>query len=169
MIKRIKYFEVIKIMFVFLIGIAVGKVEFENSYIFSKGMLRDCKMYIYNQTCTNIYEQRTVYDMEFYNDVLTLCLKAKRFRPISSLEIIAGEQEDESVQYIVSFHDVKNQMSIDNIYRDEPLIAVGWANKDELGRCGALTSWYCYLDPEVYVLLYDLLARYSGGDLRTMD
>ncbi len=161
-----------------LIGIAIGfywdeLLDGRNTFI-SKKELDQAELYIYNRSCSEMHESRVVDNVEYYNEILHLCSKVKKFRPISSLEIMAGETSDtviyiytDSHRYAFSFSwdKVKKQISMDYLHRDQPLLGVMKTPIISSGTYGRNSSWYGYLSPEEYITLYDLAAKYTIGEI----
>lgn len=138
------------------------------SYVKSQPMvsqeeLENCELYIFNSTCPTFEYQRTVDDSEFFNQVMELCLKHKRFKSISSegnLPLLGYRPptaifKNGSDQYRFAIYEIDGRRTMENVYEMLPIVTITTPE----------TSWHCILKQEDYVKLFQLIEVYKGGEL----
>lgn len=170
--------ECIKILIVLLLGVAIGfyldELPDKRNTFVSERELEQAELYVYNRSCSEWNEMRVVDNAEYYNEISRLCSKVEKFRPISSLEIMAGERCDTVIyiytdsyryQFSFSWEEVKKQISMDYLHRDQPLLGVMKMPINSGEKRERNPSWYGYLSAEDYITLYDLAAKYTIGEI----
>ena len=155
-------------------GILLYSVVHEDNRILSQKDLDHCEMYIHNATCNEVSEARTVVDREFYDEIVSLCVNAEKFRPfVMMYDLILGghatwiEFVDRSHCYTISLCDAEQQLALDYIHRDHPLIYVEMSEKNDQGHADTVWAWYCELPPQDYAQLCNLAEMYTGGEAVT--
>lgn len=125
--------------------------------------LEKCELYIFNYSCPTFEYQRTVEDLEFFNQVMELCLKHKRFKTISTdgnLPLL-GYRPSTAIfingndTYRFAIYELDGRRTLENVYDALPIITVSTPE----------TGWHCILPQEDYVELFRLIETYESGDL----
>ena len=125
--------------------------------------LEKCELYIRNHTCPAFYNERTVEDSEFFNQVMELCLKHERFRSINSDGSLAvlgyrpptATFKNGEMVYAFSIYEMDGRRTLENIEEMLPIITISTPT----------SGWHCYLSQEDYVELFLLIDTYEGGEL----
>lgn len=174
--NRIKNIVIILLVCVIIVmGILLYMPSRENNKILSKEDLKGCKMFVHNLFCDQ-FEAMAITDQEFYDEVVSLCLNAKKFRPMSTeYDVLIGgysshvEMINSSYCYTISLPYPDQQLSFDYIYRDRPLILVSLSKKndDNARVADSVWHWYCELTPQDYVQLCELIEVRADGEIVT--
>ena len=136
--------------------------------------LEGSKLYVHNVTCSKIYEMRTVEDSAFQEKIAETSVAAEQFRPVISTDIILGERPEAyyvfdvgEVKYTFSFFDVKKQLDIGFVHRETPMIAVAKTVVEDTTQNNEEWVWFCSLSAANYAELYEMIQRYTEGDIVT--
>ena len=169
---KLKKAACIMCLLCFFAGILTACAGNNNDAFVEKADFNKCKLFVHNVTCNYIYEMRTVSDSDFEDEIIALATGVMPFRPVISADIILGEGSEgyfvfknDKVSYTFGFFKVDEQLSIDYIYRDTPLITVDKANIDEFGQPHTEWAWYCSLSAADYANLYEAIQTYTGGEI----
>ena len=164
--------------FLWIIGILAclvgcsGTAADAQTALLSKSDLEGRTLYIHNVTCSEVYEMRTVEDSDYVEKIAGLCVAVEQFRPILSSDVILGEKpdgivifENEEERYTISFSDTKKQLSLDYMYRDEPVVAIENAEFDDYGQPHTIWKWYCTMSAADYATVVEMVRTYTDGEI----
>lgn len=141
----------------------------------SKKELSTYELYIANFGTGD--EMRTVPDEAFRKEVISLCMEAEPYRRFLDIfDLVLGEStpdvyfifEKDSTQYIISFIDPDEQLSLDNIHREQPVLlvrkcTVGVAPQGYKVR-DTEWVWYCTMPVLEYTELLHMGLSYWDGE-----
>lgn len=159
------------LLITFILMVLSGCQNNDSSHLVSEKDLKNCDVFINNVTCSAVSETRTVNDEAFISELVEICSKVEKFRPVIITDSVTGEPdayiifENESVKYMFSFSDTEKQLDIDYIHRDEPLLCVDKYSLDKDKNPSLEWGWYCSLSPTDFATLYDMLYKYTDGEI----
>lgn len=145
--------------------------EEDTQTLYSMDDLRGMKLTIHNTTCSEYWERRTVEDNTFIEEILESCDQTEQFRPITSVDVILGNEEDlynayftfeDETQWVqFSFVAVKEQLDLGFVHRERPVIAVSGGTV----KYDSEWTWYCIMPAADYAALYEQVQMYSDGEI----
>ena len=167
---------IVLIVGVMAIALNIGKSEIKRLWPASE--LKNYDLYVHNnQAGTGNNSVRLVSDTNLKKEMISLCEDMTPFRPVTAADDDRrAEQEfrsgyfrylfftDGEKEYYVNVLD-EDQLELDYIYKDKPLVEVRVTEKDESGRRQCLERWYCILPPDNYAQLCNITHTFYSEDV----
>lgn len=135
--------------------------------------LKGCSLSINNITCSDWFKVRKVDDVALIDDIISLLTPTTPFRPIITPDIITEKPdatlffEAEGICYTICFDNAEEQLSLDYIHREKPVISVSKAKVDSQGRVQGIWGWFCTMSAADYATVFEMVACYSKGEIET--
>ena len=133
---------------------------------------RQGEVLIQNGTCADYHQYRTVPDPEVKERLLALCQKLEVYRPFLFEDVMVGlrvvdcvELWTEEERYVVKLVDVEEQLALDYVHRDQPIVIYGRYRMTEDGYWHEEAPWYCTLPAAEFAALCQAIRSYSGGEI----
>lgn len=145
----------------------------ETDGVLTEADLKGCNLSINNITCSDIHEVRKVDDVDLIDDIISLLTPTIPFRPILLSDIKPGKAdatlffETEGIQYTIGFGNAEEQLSLDYIHREKPVISVSKREFDDYGLPHTVWKWYCTMSAADYATAFEMVASYSKGEIET--
>lgn len=172
--KIVSIIKVVLMLMLLMLLLCACQKEFSLDRPWDNAELTKCEgLYVHNVTCSGNESVRTT-DVEYKNAAAKLCANVEAFREVTSADTILGSGAydpyivfaKDDLLYLVNMFDFQEQLSLDYIYRDEPLVLVTIMHINSTN--GAFeTDWqyYCKMSAKDYAALFNYVQTYGGGEV----
>ena len=164
----------ITLVILFVLGLFVyaGFIAYNADKFLSKADLSDSTVYLHNMNCEYYpdYEVYTVTDKVLIKNLIGCCAQAKKFRPFISYSdrLLTGPTYVPTVifvtsnfKYTVSLPNVAEQLDLNYIYRNEPVIFISKTDISKKPVTAENTEeWYCTMSALQFSTLYGMIVDY---------